>query len=172
MAVSLSTATLMFFLCEAFAARRILDLGAGFSSVVARTYASAHPSVVCHSVDTSEEWLERTRGFLRESNLSTAGLFHWPAFRERGEPKYDLVLHDLGNMRVRSETLVDALRMVLPTGMVLIDDTHFPGYAAFVAETLERYCADTFPESEDLTRDGFGRCALLVSRVIGPLDQP
>jgi glycosyltransferase involved in cell wall biosynthesis/predicted O-methyltransferase YrrM len=168
--ISLEVATFFGFLCEAVAARRILDLGAGFGSVVARAYASAHPSVVCHTVDTSPAALDRTRRFLRASGLPSGGLFRWSAFRGRAEPGYDLVLHDLGDPHAQAETLPAALEAVLPTGVVLLDDHHQPEYAARVSSTLARYCADTFPEVEAITRDQLGRSALLLARVIGPLD--
>jgi predicted O-methyltransferase YrrM len=169
MAISLETATLFRFLCEATGARRILDLGAGFSSAVARSYA-ARNGAVCHSVDTSRERLGRTKRFLEDCGLPVDGLFEWSEFLARNEPPYDVVLHDLGNMRIRAESLVTALAQALPTGFVLLDDGHFSGYADFIERTLARYSADVYPQAADLTRDRLGRSALLLGRVLGPLD--
>jgi predicted O-methyltransferase YrrM len=171
MSISLETATLLGFLCEAVGARRILDLGAGFGSVVTRSYARTHPSVTCHAVTDDPRSLDRTRRFLLASGLPHDSMFLWKEFKHRSEPSYDLVLHDIGGMVLRAELLAETLDAVLPSGLVLLDDHHKPGYATQVSRCLERYCADIYPEVEELTRDRFGRCALLLGRVIGPLDR-
>ena len=169
--ISLETAVFFGFLCEAVGARRILDLGSGFGSVVAARYAAAHPSVVSHSVELSAERLARSRRALQRLGLPTTGLRTWPEFLARREARYDLVLHDLDGMAMRTQTLPTALEAVLPTGLLLLDDSHKRAYAAGVSRQLERWCADVVPQAEELTRDRFGRSTLLLARVVGPLDR-
>jgi predicted O-methyltransferase YrrM len=169
--ISLETAVFFGFLCEAVGARRILDLGSGFGSVVSARYAAAHPSVISHSVELSPERLARLRRDLQRLGLPTGELLTWPEFVGRREAGYDLVLHDLDGMLMRAQTLPGALDAVLPTGLLLLDDSHKQPYAAAVRSQLDRYCADVVPQAEELTRDRFGRCALLLARVIGPLDR-
>jgi predicted O-methyltransferase YrrM len=169
MASSLETAALLQYLCELLGARRILDLGSGFSSFATRAYAAAHPGVVCHSVDTSPVWLTKTRAWLDATGVPDEGLFTWDEYRERREAGYDLVLHDLGTMPVRLETLPRALGAVLPTGLLVLDDLHKAGFASHVGRHLGRFAADRYPEATVLTRDRLGRYAGLFGRVIGPL---
>src|SRR5690606_36998947 len=63
MAMSLETAAALAVLIEASGARRIADLGSGFSSYVVR---KAAPDAEAWSVDDSDEWIEVTRAYLRE----------------------------------------------------------------------------------------------------------
>ena len=56
-ALSLATAAYMLHLCRAISARRVLDLGSGFSSWVLRHHAeTASNPVDVVSVDTDEDW--------------------------------------------------------------------------------------------------------------------
>jgi hypothetical protein len=52
-------------------AKRLLDLGSGFSSYVLRAYAAGVPGAVGWSVDDDPAWLEKTRAFLVSEGLST-----------------------------------------------------------------------------------------------------
>jgi hypothetical protein len=61
-AASLELIATLWLLAEDSGARRIIDLGSGFTSFILRTYAAEHPGVEVWSVDDSAEWLERTRG--------------------------------------------------------------------------------------------------------------
>jgi len=127
--------------------------------------------VVSHSVELTAERLARSRRALQRLGLPTTGLRTWPEFLARREARYDLVVHDLDGMAMRTQTLPSALDAVLPTGLLLLDDSHKRDYAAAVSGLLKRWCADVVPQAEELTRDRFGRSALLLARVIGPLDR-
>lgn len=58
MAVSLETSQFLYVLAKAVKARRILDLGSGFSSYVLRLYSiDAGSDTVVYSVDDDKGWL-------------------------------------------------------------------------------------------------------------------
>lgn len=156
--VSLQTATYLFHLCRATSPARLLDTGSGFSSYVFRLYATEAESVTVVSADDDEEWLDRTRVFLRQRGLSTDGLVAWPP-DDLAAGRFDLVFHDLAYSSVRVDTLPLVLRAVRRGGgIVVLDDAHHYG---------ERIFADGRAAGLDLyslrvrTVDGFGRYAVL-----------
>ncbi len=61
-AISFELSTFLMILCDVLKPKRILDCGSGFSSFVFRYYMSnVTPEPEVWSVDTSPEWLEKTR---------------------------------------------------------------------------------------------------------------
>lgn len=138
-AVSPQTAALIHALCILLKPRTVLDLGSGFSSFVFRRYSrvASDPCTV-HSVDDDPRWLERTREYLTTHNLPTDGIFLWPAFQARVAAHYDLVLHDMGRMTVRLETLPRVLDFIAPDGLLVLDDLHKPEYASAAIEHCRR----------------------------------
>lgn len=129
-AASLELVGLLVGLVQHTRPRRVIDLGSGFSSYVLRTLAAeAGAPIEVHSVDDSPEWLEKTRGYLRDKGVSDAGLFTWADFGAAGRAGgYDLVLHDMGFMDTRFATLDAVVDLARPGGLVLLDDMHKPDY--------------------------------------------
>lgn len=168
MAASLETCALLLALARARRAARVLDLGSGFSSFVLRSYAQSRAAagagdVLAVSVDSSTEWLDRTRAFLEAQRVPAGHLVAWDAFREAPRGPFDLVFHDLGNMAVRAEALAFMLAQVGAGGIVLFDDMHKQGYPARVAQA----CAQAgfeFCAVPALTTDAFGRFAAVGYR--------
>jgi hypothetical protein len=163
MAVSLPLAIFLYAISHSLRPTRILDLGSGFSSVVFRLYGAESPSPVeVWSVDDSGQWLERTRRFVIRHGLPS-GQFHlWESF-EREPGRFDLVLHDLGDMDKRASTLRDVLRLARVGGFTVLDDVHYWRYNRHVRNTLgglglRKYSLRSF------TLDEFGRYSLLVVR--------
>jgi hypothetical protein len=137
--MSLEVAAFLAFLCEVTAARRILVAGSPFGAAVAREYGA---------VDT------------------VAGAFDTVPALAGG--RYDLLVLDLAGEPARLRLLEPALRSLLPTGLALIDNCHGPQVEALLGEALRGWCADVYPEAEELTRDAGGRHATLLGRVIAP----
>ncbi len=103
-------------------ARRVLDLGSGFSSVSLRHLKRRGdlPSVqTLVSVGDDPKWLTASRAYCRERGFDDAGFHLWddPTFRA-GE--YDLVIYDLGNMQLRGDALPAALRLVRQGGLIYL----------------------------------------------------
>ena len=108
------------------------------------------------SVDDSPEWKEKTRYYLEEMKCLTTNLFTWDEFVAKEERGFDLVLHDMGSMEFREETLRQALDLARPGGWVLLDDVHKPEYRNFAMSVLEEMGLEWFSLREwtrdDLTR--------------------
>jgi len=162
MAISLELASVLTALCIIFRPGSILDLGSGFSSVVFREYSRAtrrKPLIL--SVDDSEDWLRHSRQFLALHGLSTENLITWEHFEQDHSQRFDLVLHDLGSMDVRGETLVRAIASTQPDGILVLDDVHKQSYASYVTQTVNKIGAQCY-SLRSITRDSISRYAMLV----------
>jgi predicted O-methyltransferase YrrM len=145
-AVALELAVFATVLCEIRRPRTILDLGSGFSSLVFRRFAQQQPEPrpVVYSVDDSAPWLQLTGAFLSDRGLGTDHLMSLDEFRATSRPKFDLVLHDLGQFPTRVQTLPLVVDCCNPGGVIVIDDMHVPGYRRAVLRTLDRLGLEWF----------------------------
>jgi predicted O-methyltransferase YrrM len=136
-AISLRLATTLRGLCEFLRPNKVVDLGSGYSSHVLRSYSARadHP-VEVWSVDDNEMWLGRTADFLAADGLSTNKLSLWSDFVNGGPGDFDMVVHDLGVMSTRAETLDKALHLAAAGGVVVLDDVHFRAYWSVAAGRL------------------------------------
>jgi predicted O-methyltransferase YrrM len=128
MAVSLETSQFLYVLAKAVRARRILDLGSGFSSYVLRLYSmDAGSDVVVHSVDDDRGWLARTGEFLRLSRMREDFLLDWQTFQQLTPIGFDLIFHDLGNTALRLQSLPFVISLLDTRGVLILDDMHKTG---------------------------------------------
>ncbi len=161
-AISLELACFLFWLCQQMQPGWIADLGSGFSSVVFRLYvADAVTEVRVYSVDNSPLWLDRTRSFLIEHDLSVKYLELWDSFIAGSPRQFDLILHDLGTTKVRGETLGQVLGLVHAEGLVILDDMHKPEYEP-LAKQIVRDSHFALYSLRDYTLDEFGRYASIA----------
>jgi len=165
MAASLRTAGVLLYLCRRLRARRVLDLGSGFSSYVLRTWVaeSGAPGQVL-SVDDSAEWLERTGQFLASQGRAATGLLAWERFRQevsRLEP-FDVVFHDLAGGQLREEAMPIAFACVKrPSGVILLDDAHHAGHRQAMRRLARADGFDLF-SLRRVTLDASRRFAMLA----------
>jgi len=169
MALSLQTAALVASLTELLKPARALDLGSGYSSFVTRSVGATE----CWSVDDSPEWLERTVGLLASRGLSTEHCLHWEEFEARSGERFDLVVHDLGDVRqgpakhasqaLRETAFPAVLDAVSPRGWLVIDDIHISGYRQRCRRLLEARGFSVFRLTRE-TIDSHGRYAWLAFR--------
>jgi len=164
-AASLETSALLLYICRKVRARRVLDLGSGFSSFVLRAYAhSAHWPVTVVSVDTDPEWLAKTAEFLDGRTNVPGELITWDEFNRRADwEPFDVIFHDLANGETREGAVPWVCRLVAENGVVIFDDAHHDGHReAFWkfgnANGLDVYSAHV------PTFDAFGRFAALGVR--------
>lgn len=163
-AVSPQTAAMMHALCTLLRPRSVLDLGSGFSSFALRRYCrDENGSCTVHTVDDDAQWLERTREFLVKGGLPIDGTYVWNSFQEHARPPYDLILHDMGRMNTRLETLPRVLGLTNADGLVVLDDMHKPEYAP---HALERCSGAGFVVCPlpTTTLDSMGRYAAFAFR--------
>lgn len=123
-AISLELAEVLFALAKLKQARRILDLGSGFSSYVFRLYQAQYGPSEVWSVDSDPFWLERTKDFLTEKNLNTENLFTWDQFLQKDKPKFDLILVDIRPVANRVNNFDLFMDILSDKGFLVYDDCH------------------------------------------------
>jgi len=164
MAASPELARFLLAWCRCRRPRRIADLGSGFSSWLFRWWAAAEPEeVTVVSVDDDPAWLERSRAFVASRGLDASGFVEWPAFLGGGE-RFDLVLWDYGDIRIRAERLPEVLARVDGGGALVCDDVHKhrvwkAARSCAGAPGLESYSLRAY------TLDRWGRYAWLARRL-------
>jgi predicted O-methyltransferase YrrM len=162
-AASLELVELLLVLCERTKPKRVVDLGSGFTSYALRSWAKdaaadGHEATMW-SVDTSAEWLGKTGEYLKRQGLETDGLATWPDFVDAEHAPFDIVLHDMGFMDVRAETLHSVAALARPGGLVVLDDMHKAEYRAYALSELSG--REVF-SLKKLTHDSLARYAYLL----------
>lgn len=162
-AASMELVVMLTVLCEELRPARVVDLGSGFSSYALRRWAAdaGEPGPETWSVDDSAEWLERTVQFLESRGMPTERVLTWHDFRQSEHGAFDLVLHDMGTMEFRAETLREVLDLARPGGLVVLDDVHKPAYRRFAQRELESLGLEYY-SLKTWTRDRLTRYAWLV----------
>jgi predicted O-methyltransferase YrrM len=158
-------------ICRRWDARRVADLGSGFSSYALRSFAREHGSLEVLSADDQEEWLEKTRQFLRKYDLPTDHCVTWASMASRASVRgtFDVVTHDLGHAGARdkgaipqrSRYLEAALDLLRPGGLILLDDMHAQPYRSRARSILRRRSLEAYPMVR-ATIDQWGRYAWLA----------
>jgi predicted O-methyltransferase YrrM len=163
MAASIELCAFMDVFCQIGAPQRVVDLGSGFSSYVFRSYAkNAETPCEVHSVDDHAGWLGKTVEYLEGHGLEADRLWHWPDFISQIEPgSFDVVLHDMGSMEFRAESLSQVLTLAKSGGHVILDDVHKPAYRKHVHQVLESEGLE-YLSLKKITGDSKARFAYLV----------
>jgi predicted O-methyltransferase YrrM len=161
-AASLELAALLDVICRTRAPKKIVDLGSGFTSYILRQYAAeADHEVEVWSVDDAPEWLGKSVDYVASKGLDTTNLVTWPDFQAAGPSGFDLVVHDMGFMETRYQTLMEVVGLAAKGGLVILDDMHKTDFR-------EKALADLDAEGiyahsiKPITRDGLTRYAYLV----------
>ena len=163
MAVSLELSAFLLTFCQITQPKQIADLGSGFSSFVLRLYAAGEEGVTVYSVDDDPVWLSHTQEFLHKHKLSIEHTIIWEGFRLQEPGGFDLILHDLGSMALREETLPFVLTLLRPGGFCLINDMHDKEYSPKVKRIIKEAQAQMYTLSR-YTRDKYRRYCYLAVR--------
>lgn len=165
MAISLETAAFLISVCQILKPKILADLGSGFSTYVFNIYAKESKSHVdIWSVDDDENWLKKTRSWLMTQRIKPAKLLTWKDFCRQTKPEFDLVFHDLGNMETRILTLPEVLKMVKPTGFLILDDLQFSDFNRDARKILRETNYQIF-SLRKFTQDHYGRYAGIVTNL-------
>ena len=163
MALSFETSQFLYTMAKLKKAKRILDLGSGFSSYVMRLYArTAESDVTVYSVDDNESWLEKTKTFLSDMQVSQQNVIDWSNFQKQAPAGFDLILHDLGSIELRGESLPFVINLLNTSGILVLDDMHkargglFGGYRAVAVRQVRKSGLSLF-SARHFTLDKFGR---------------
>jgi len=161
-AASIELAVFMDVICNGLNPTRVADLGSGFTSFVVRSFAKGSTSGVdVSSVDDHPEWLQKTKDYLTGKDVSAQNVLLWDEFSGSDPAPFDLVLHDMGMMDFRAQTLERVLQLTRPGGVVILDDMHKPEYRTFALQTLEQKGLEHY-SLRALTHDNLTRYAYLV----------
>ncbi len=137
-AVSFEQVLFMRGLCDLIKPKRVLDLGSGFSSYIFRDYAASGKDIVVWSIDNDSAWLQKTKDYLEEKNISSDNLVLWQDFIKGKREPFDLILHDMGDMAFRQSELNQVLNMAKPGGLVILDDVHKRIYGRYLKQLFKR----------------------------------
>ena len=86
--MSLNRGAFIYHLCSFLKPKSILDLGSGFSTFIFAKHAEVNKLNNITSVDDSQFWLEETKKFLLNHNLTPPKLVTWDQFQV--EPKTNI----------------------------------------------------------------------------------
>ncbi len=161
-AASIETAALLDIAARNNKAKRILDLGSGYSSYVLRTYQKECPDdVEVWSVDSDKKWLEKTREYLEQNNLDVGNMYHWDDFVKDFNGKFDLVFLDMRPISARVDWVEKLHNNLSDQGLIIVDDVHKDH---LMTPILIKY-ADRFDHLvniKNITFDNLGRYAMII----------
>lgn len=163
MAMSLELAAFVYALCVKKGFKTLLDLGSGFSSFVYRLYASEHAGVLVLSVDDDAQWLEKTKGYVRQHGLPDASMLTLDQFLKQPVNQFDCVLHDLNFVEVRINYVQRVFEATANSGVLILDDVHKPDYLYQVLDMLNEQSISIY-DLKPVTLDSYNRFALAVLR--------
>lgn len=169
-AASLELSALIYACCTVISAKRVLDLGSGFTSFVLRQYqARSGFSVETWSVDDSAEWLAATGRYLESKGLSQNNLLLWDEFAATFDSiaPLDLVVLDVRPIKRRIEWLPRLLEGLDPRGILIADDMHKPHMRRPILESARKLGAPCI-DCSTLTRDSYGRFSAVILRPDAP----
>jgi predicted O-methyltransferase YrrM len=160
MSISLELAALLLALCRKNKAKKVLDLGSGFSSFVLRRYVNEVVGAEAYSVDDDEKWLVRTREYLSNFSLRSDNLYTLKEFIVSGKGQFDLILLDLNYVDVRGKFISLAVERTRAGGFIIFDDVHKREYLTSVIGQANKLPVTLFDISS-VTTDRFGRYSIL-----------
>lgn len=113
------------------------DLGTGFSSVLLRTYSQHVRNIPILSIDDNPDWLNRNMDFVKHVGLQNSSMVLLDRIDIKHPPRYDLVIHDLGNNAVkRIRTMPLAIQMA--ERFLIFDDANYWFYRSPITLLLPR----------------------------------
>lgn len=163
MAISLETASFMYYLCNKYKFKTLMDRGSGFSSFVLRLYAKEQKEfpVTVYSVDDSEIWLNKTKDFLEKYELNTDNMFIWEDFYKsfKNGVKFEFILED-AKKYLRVETPDELTSFLRRDGVLLWDDSNAHG--ALINNQCSKLNMKRY-DIKEFTIDKYNRYATLTT---------
>lgn len=165
MALSIETCAYVWWLCDTVRARRVADLGSGFSSYVLRAYAAdaAYQPVQVDSVDSDRGWLTATRDFCRTQDQPDGGFMLGPKWAG-SDTHYDVVVNDYDSGPTREAFADLAAQKLTAAGVVVFDDAQNADHHHNMAEVCIHHGL-TLLDLYHQTVDELGRFAMAAARL-------
>tara|TARA_R110001592_G_scaffold329756_2_gene611658 strand:+ start:1081 stop:1662 length:582 start_codon:yes stop_codon:yes gene_type:complete len=131
---------------------KITDLGSGITSYALRLYQQySDDDVIVFSVDDDKKWLSKSKEFCNKHNLNTDNFLYNIESLQEHKNQFDLVIHDYGNIPIRTSNTVNAFNLAKISGTVVYDDCHKESYYIYLKNTLKTLSQEIIelPETED-----------------------
>lgn len=112
----------------------IIDAGSGVSSMILRKYA---PDAHIISVDHDRGWLETTKRLCDKFEVNPSGEFiTWDKFLFNNTSTYSFIVHDMGNMLIRKNTLIPLISIASTDAIMLLDNIGVADFKTFALAQL------------------------------------
>lgn len=172
-AIDVPSAAWLCHACEIVSAKRILELGSGFSSWALRTWQIDHPEVEIWTVDDELPWLEKTQRELESLGVRTDHCIPFATLCELTtitNIEFDVVFVDLDNMETRVRHAADFVRWTRPNGLMILDDWHTMPYREHMTSALAMHGITIAEIPESIDRHG--RFLAMGHRPVSSLPSP
>lgn len=161
MAASIECCSFLMELCLENKIETVLDLGSGFSSFCFRYLQKYYASwMVCKSVESSQEWLDKTRDFCIKNNVKENNFELWENIKPR---KYDLVFVDIDSTANRPSYYKQLDQFIYNKTYVVFDDMHKKSLFSAVNQIFNRSLEEI--NIKEQTTDKFSRYARMFYEV-------
>ncbi len=142
--------------------KKILDAGSGISSYFLRV-GSINTSSVNYTIDTSIEWLLKTKNFLEFNKINSNHMYS--LLESNSDMKYDFIYYDLGYIHERIGFIHNITSRLNVGGMIMIDDLHFNSSPDCMVHDFvyQYYTSDLWTEIDirSISTDKYGRYATI-----------
>jgi predicted O-methyltransferase YrrM len=163
MAASLECCKFLLAIYDFTKSKNILDLGSGFSSYTLRLFKKFRmfdSNII--SVDTSEEWLNKTSNFCIENHVDGDNFITWGQFKNK-ENKFDLIFLDIDYTKNRPSYYNLVFENLSKKGtFILCDDMHKKDLSLPLNKYLENKKNLKKHDVKEYTLDKFKRFATLI----------
>lgn len=171
-AVSFESACFLYLWCETYRPNFILDLGSGYSSYVFRLYKSEfedRPTVF--SVDSSVEWLDKTREYLAQNHLSQENLISSNFLSGVELAGLDFAFFDIRPLDMRIALLPAVFAKLNEGGAIIVDDMHKRHFRPGIRRAAAHLPGHLF-SLKRFTLDSYGRYAYMLLKQFKPEPTP
>jgi len=157
--ISLETSIFLWNLCDALQPKIAVDTGSGFSSYILRKW-STNKNCSVYSFDDNAFWLNKSVEYCALNNVSIQNFLLWQDVSQ-DITNVDILIHDLGNMTLRANTLEKVYDMMSKNGTIVLDDLHKNQYFQESTRFFNSKGHSILEIKE--TYDSFGRFVGIVS---------
>lgn len=166
MEISWEVASQMGKVCMLEQPKSILDFGSGFSTVMlAYLNKHKHMKAKVTSVSSTANGLEKASAYLDKRSLKVHALVLLDSFDFKGG--YDLILHDIGDMKQRAKLLPTVWEMLNPGGWIILEDMQNPKYRRLANRFLQNQHHLRDIETSKATFDKMNRRSLFTKKQTG-----
>lgn len=162
-AASLELSALICSIYEIKSPQNVIDYGSGYTSYILRKIQSTNKSVNKNvfSVDSSDDWLNKTQDYLRQNKLVEKNLLTWEEYSKNYSLNFDLVIVDIRPITRRVELIKNYLLYNKKNTILIIDDFHKDHLKKPILMLKKKFNFKIY-SLKDITLDNYGRYAAII----------